>query len=67
MCQFCQQQKDVFNQLYLNSIVLNIPSVITLGKTTPRKATMGQLTRVLFFIELSQKNTQYLDEKVNQR
>ena len=29
--------------------------VNTLGKTTPRKATMGQLTRVLLFIELLPK------------
>ena len=37
----------------------------TLGKSTPRKATMGQLTIVLLFIELLPKNTQCLDQKVN--
>ena len=67
MSKFQSHQNDVFNQTFFNSTVFNIPLVNTLGKTTPRKATMGQLTRVLLFSELLPKNTLNLDQKVNQR
>ena len=61
------QQNDAFNQIYFNSTVFNIPWVTTLGKSTPRKATMGQLTTVLLFIELFPKKYANMDQKVNQR
>ena len=40
-----------------------MPLVNTLGKLTPRKATMSQLTTVLLFIDPSPKNMQNLNQK----
>ena len=44
-----------------------IKYTLTVQYSTPRKATMGQLTTVLLFIELLPKNTRNLDQKVDQR
>jgi hypothetical protein len=55
-CQNLNRDKMTYLIKYIfTSTVFNIPLVNTLCKITPRKATMGQLTRVLLFIELLPK------------